>query len=102
MKKKYNIQQIVTIGDDTEYIVSDGEYHSTFRVGNLALEAKYLGIDNIEEYLIAQHEDMRKSEPGYAHPGPTNAQLEHPTVRCAWEEFKIIQKLCGGGYEQRT
>lgn len=51
--------------------------------------------------VLQNFENARKSLDDYAHPGPTNAELRHPAVRNAWEEFEIIRRLAGSGYENR-
>ena len=51
--------------------------------------------------LTEEFDRFKKSRPDYAHPGPTNAELRHPSVRHAWEELQVIMRLAKGSrYEQ--
>jgi hypothetical protein len=94
INQKYNIRTQVTINQETEYIIDDGEYQSNFRVSDY--EYYRLGIPDIQDYLIKQHEHMKRSEPGFVHPGPTNEQLEkYPALSLAWREFLVVKRICG-------
>jgi len=68
----------------------------SMRIDNDMLMRSMTATDVLENF-----ESYRKSQPDYAHPGPTNAELRHPSVRHAWEELQVIMRLAKGSrYEQ--
>ncbi len=94
MDKKYKITKNVSINQETEYVISDGEYQTNFLVSDY--EYYRLGIPDIQDYLIRQHESMKREEPNYRHPGPSNDELDrYPALRLAWREFQVVQRICG-------
>lgn len=68
------------------------QQNMTVRIDNYDLQNRHMtAMDVLENFEYA-----RKQCDDYVHPGPTTAELRHPSVRHAYEELQIIMKLAKG------
>lgn len=49
------------------------------------------------EFLQRYFEEIHTHSPEYRHEGPTNRELEIPSVRLAWQEFQLVRRLASMG-----
>lgn len=61
---------------------------------NMMFDVEILKNGHITVADLRNHiERQKKSEPGYTHPGPTNADLRNPAIALAWQEWLLVWRL---------
>ena len=91
---------IETSHDMREYRVrfrKEFETNNMLQYAHTAVDVHDLERGNLRpDDILRELQHVIRNDDDYVHPGPTNRDLRHPSVRNAWNEFLVIKRLAAG------